>query len=74
MLFLIYMTLKNISPLLSVGSATTLICLLDPETVSGEFYANCNIKRNELHPKMNDEELARKLWEVSESLVKLDVL
>lgn len=56
-----------------IGSATTLICLLDPETISGEFYANCNIKRNELHPKMNDIELAKKLWEMSQSIVELTI-
>ena len=52
-----------------LGCATTLNCILNPNITSGEFYANCDIKRNEQHPKALDEDLAKKLWAVSEKII-----
>ncbi|KDO26516.1 hypothetical protein SPRG_07918 [Saprolegnia parasitica CBS 223.65] len=51
------------------GAATTIVAALDPAVQPGGYYADCQVS-TDLHPKATDVDLARQLWEVSESLVK----
>ncbi|KDO18234.1 hypothetical protein SPRG_16338 [Saprolegnia parasitica CBS 223.65] len=51
------------------GAATTIVAALDPAVQPGGYYADCQLS-TDLHPKATDVDLARQLWEVSESLVK----
>ncbi len=54
------------------GAQTTLYCALAPDVVNhgGEYFAECRV-----HAKPStdavDDNLAKKLWEVSEQLAKL---
>lgn len=56
--------MKNIEQ----GSATTLFATLSPDIVPGGYYEDCNLSA-QLHPKAEDKDLTRKLWEVSEEAV-----
>jgi hypothetical protein len=51
------------------GAATEVYAATHPQIaqVSGEFLANCNIAQP--RADANDPELARRLWEVSETIV-----
>lgn len=53
------------------GAQTTIYLAVSPEVddVSGQYYSDCHQKRPS--PLAKDAELTRKLWEVSEELVKL---
>jgi NAD(P)-dependent dehydrogenase (short-subunit alcohol dehydrogenase family) len=51
------------------GTATTLYCALSPDIVPGEYYANSQIETTYVHPKANDIEVAKTLWQVSERLI-----
>lgn len=52
------------------GVSTTLVAALDPEVIPGGYYYDCKFSQGEgLHSTVNDETLAIKLWEFSESLV-----
>uniref|UniRef100_A0A673WL26 Dehydrogenase/reductase (SDR family) member 13a, duplicate 3 n=1 Tax=Salmo trutta TaxID=8032 RepID=A0A673WL26_SALTR len=50
------------------GSQTTLYCALQEglEPLSGCYFSNCTVRN--LYPKARDDAVAKKLWEVSESL------
>ncbi|CAG5130695.1 unnamed protein product [Candidula unifasciata] len=52
------------------GAQTTLRCALDPalETVSGKYFSDCKITSPS--SKAEDEEAAKRLWEISEEIVK----
>ena len=52
------------------GAATTCYVALHPNVrgVSGKYFADCNI--TEASAQSNDADLARKLWDLSSSLVK----
>jgi hypothetical protein len=52
------------------GSATSVLCALDPRVVPGEHYADCAVS-DLVHPKGADLDLARSLWEVSERVTGL---
>lgn len=52
------------------GAATTLVVALDPQVKPGGYYADCvETGGKKLHAKATDEELAKRLWDVSEKLV-----
>ncbi len=51
------------------GSATTVRAALDPKIVPGEHYADCNVS-DLVHPEGLNPILQKKLWEVSEALIK----
>ncbi|XP_014018632.1 dehydrogenase/reductase SDR family member 13 isoform X2 [Salmo salar] len=69
------MLLKPISMLFFknsvAGSQTTLHCALQEglEPLSGCYFSNCTVRN--LYPKARDDAVAKKLWEVSESLCGL---
>lgn len=52
------------------GAATTCYVALHPNVrgVSGKYFADCNTAK--ASTQSNDTDLARKLWELSSSLVK----
>jgi len=49
------------------GAQTSIYCAVAPEVGDGKYYYNCREEKNS--EKANDEELAEKLWKVSEELV-----
>ncbi len=51
------------------GAATTVVAALANDIQPGEYYKDCNVSA-EVHPRINDEALAAKLWTVSEEIVK----
>ena len=52
------------------GVSTTLVAALDPKVVPGGYYYDCKLSQGEgLHPKVDDQALAKKLWEFSEALI-----
>jgi retinol dehydrogenase 12 len=53
------------------GASTTIFCAISPDVVDGEFYADNMIQNEWLHPEANNEEMARRLWTVSEAMVGL---
>ncbi|KAI1895146.1 hypothetical protein AGOR_G00103300 [Albula goreensis] len=55
------------SPLEGAQTSIFLACSPDVEGVQGKCFANC--KEEELLPKATDEEVARKLWDISEIMV-----
>ncbi|XP_020359026.1 dehydrogenase/reductase SDR family member 13 [Oncorhynchus kisutch] len=69
------MLLKPISMLFFknsvAGSQTTLHCALQEglEPLSGCYFSNCTVRN--VYPKARDDAVAKKLWEVSESLCGL---
>ena len=50
------------------GSATTLFATLSPNIVPGGYYEDCRYSLL-LHPKAEDKNLAKELWEASEEAV-----
>jgi NAD(P)-dependent dehydrogenase (short-subunit alcohol dehydrogenase family) len=52
------------------GSATTVLCALDPNIKPGGFYADCAFEGSVKHPKIYNDEVAIKLWDVSERLIE----
>jgi retinol dehydrogenase-12 len=46
-------------------AATQLYCATSPDVVSGEYYSDCNLETQQVHPTANDENLAKELWKVS---------
>jgi NAD(P)-dependent dehydrogenase (short-subunit alcohol dehydrogenase family) len=52
------------------GAATTVFCVMTPVLIPGGYYVDCNETTHQLHPLAKDTEVARRLWEVSEALVK----
>lgn len=53
------------------GVSTSLVCALDPGVVAGGYYFDCNLSTGKgMHVKANDSELASKLWDFSEELIK----
>ncbi|KAG7466042.1 hypothetical protein MATL_G00160630 [Megalops atlanticus] len=55
------------SPLEGAQTSIYLACSPDVEGVQGKCFANC--KEEDLLPKATDEEVARKLWDISEVMV-----
>ena len=50
-------------------AATTVVVALDPDVKPGGYYSDCQeTGGSDLHPKANDAELAKRLWEVSEQM------
>lgn len=53
------------------GSQTTLYCALQKgiENLSGRYFSDCEVL--DVKPEAKDDEIARKLWDVSEKLCNL---
>lgn len=54
---------------LAAGASTSLVAALDPDVVPGGYYADCQIEPVKVHPMNADEEVAKKLWEVTEKII-----
>jgi retinol dehydrogenase-12 len=52
-----------------VGASTNVYCAISPDVVKGEFYSDNAINTNLLNEQANNEEMAKKLWQVSEQLL-----
>ncbi len=65
----IYTKLVDLLSFHITGSATTLLCGLDPSVQSAVYYADCQIESAMTHPRVHDPELMNRLWTVSEELV-----
>jgi len=50
------------------GTQTTLYCVLNPNIQPGKYYDDCEESKMTLPP--NEDEMAQKLWKVSEEMVK----
>jgi hypothetical protein len=50
------------------GSASTLVCALDPGVVGGAYYADCAVS-GYVHEMGMDEEAGKKLWDISEKML-----
>ncbi|KAI4904897.1 hypothetical protein NFI96_009964 [Prochilodus magdalenae] len=50
------------------GSQTTLYCALQEgiEPLNGRYFSDCEVR--EVKPEARDDEIARKLWDISERL------
>ena len=53
----------------SAGAQTTIYAALDPNVVTGGYYADCKEKRASQHAL--NQESQKKLWEISEKMVGL---
>lgn len=62
--FLFDMKMKSIPQ----GSATTLYATLSPNIVPGGYYEDCRLSQK-MSLKAGDNDLAKRLWEVSEAAV-----
>lgn len=52
------------------GTATTILCALDPNVQSDRYYEDCNVS-DRVHPVAFDKDIAARLWNVSASMVGL---
>lgn len=52
------------------GSATTLFATLSPNIVPGAYYEDCHLSTL-INPKVEDQDLATKLWEASEVAIAM---
>lgn len=52
-----------------VGASTSVYCAVSPDVVKGEFYSDNAVSTNLLNEQANNEEMAKKLWEISEELL-----
>lgn len=52
-----------------VGASTNVYCAVAPDLVKGEFYYENKINTELLNAQANNQEMAKKLWEVSEELI-----
>ncbi|KAJ1561490.1 hypothetical protein HK405_003779 [Cladochytrium tenue] len=50
------------------GAATSVYCALTPDLQTGKYYKDCAVS-NETHPLSYDDDLAKRLWDLSESMV-----
>eukprot|EP01041_Mallomonas_annulata_P000405 gene405-737_t len=50
------------------GSATSVLAALDPNVTPGMYYEDCKLS-DKTHPKADDMDLAKRLWEASELAV-----
>ncbi|KAI8097956.1 oxidoreductase [Gilbertella persicaria] len=57
--------IKNVK----MGASTNVYCAVFPDVVKGESYADNAVNRRFLNPLANDQELAKKLWTVSEAML-----
>jgi WW domain-containing oxidoreductase len=53
----------------AVGSSTNVFCAVSPDVVKGGFYSDNAINTILLNEQADNEEMAKKLWEVSEKML-----
>lgn len=53
----------------TVGASTNVYCAVSPDAVKGEFYANNAINTILLNEQANNQEMAKKLWDISEKML-----
>ncbi|KAI7867310.1 WW domain-containing oxidoreductase-like protein [Mucor mucedo] len=52
-----------------LGASTSVLCAVSPNTVKGAFYNNNKINTDLLHEEAENEEAAKRLWDLSEKLL-----
>ena len=52
------------------GAATQTLMVVDPAFVPGEWYVDCNVTDQYLHPTAKDPETGKRLWNVTEEMIK----
>jgi WW domain-containing oxidoreductase len=52
-----------------VGASTNIYCAVSPDVIKGEFYADNTVNTSMAHEQINNAEMAKQLWEVSEKLL-----
>ncbi|KAI7867309.1 short-chain dehydrogenase Tic32 [Mucor mucedo] len=53
-----------------LGASTSVLCAVSPHVVKGAFYNHNKIDTEFLHEEAENEEAAKRLWEISENLLK----
>jgi hypothetical protein len=56
--------------LIFVGVSTTLVAALSPDITPGAYYSDCQVETREKNILTEDMELQRRLWSVSEDIVR----
>ena len=52
------------------GAATTVFCALSDKAVAGEYHQDCNVVNSSSHRHFKDLDMAKRLLEVSETIVQ----
>jgi len=52
------------------GTSTPLCAALHPKIAPGGYYSDCMLEQSDVHRLADDKATAKKLWEISENLVK----
>ena len=63
---ILFYGMKNIKQ----GAATQVLMALDPNFQPGKWYVDCKVTTDYLHPMAFDDNLAKKLWSLSENILK----
>lgn len=54
---------------ISLGASTSVFCAVSPDVNKGEFYSDNAIDRRFLNEQADNEEMAKRLWDISEQLL-----
>jgi hypothetical protein len=52
------------------GAATTVFCAVSDKAAPGEYHADCNVVATSPHPHFRDMEMASRLLDVSDQLIR----
>ncbi len=62
--------INNLVVIISSGVSTTLIAALSPDVTPGAYYSDCQVETKEKNILCEDLELQKRLWRVSEDIVR----
>ncbi len=51
------------------GVSTTIRCALDPHILPGGYYCDTKLETKRIHPRSDDEEHAKRLWDLSTQFI-----
>ncbi|KAL9544826.1 hypothetical protein MBANPS3_007432 [Mucor bainieri] len=52
-----------------VGASTNVYCAVSPDVIKGEFYSNNAVNVDLLNEQANNEDMAKRLWDVTEKML-----
>ncbi|KAI8639081.1 oxidoreductase [Parasitella parasitica] len=52
-----------------VGASTNVYCAVSPDVIKGEFYSNNAVNTDLLNEQGNNQEMAKRLWDVTEKMI-----
>ncbi|CAO3625103.1 unnamed protein product [Mucor fragilis] len=52
-----------------VGASTNTYCAVSPDVIKGEFYSNNTVNVDLLNEQANNQDMAKKLWDVTEKML-----